>query len=208
MGEIQYISVPLQLKFHAGEKFALVVGPQFDFFSSFEDDVNTNNVVKENFKQTSISGLAGVELFPRGRVTLFGRYMHGFTNMNAINIHGNGNEFRNRNIQAGLKLKLFGKKVPGDSDGDGISDLNDKCPDQIGTAKYNGCPIPDTDGDGINDEEDKCINEKGTLKYNGCPIPDSDKDGINDEQDKCPTVAGLAKYNGCPIPDTDKDWYQ
>jgi outer membrane protein OmpA-like peptidoglycan-associated protein len=204
-GEIQYISVPLQLKFHAGEKFAIAVGPQFDFFSSFEDDVTTNNVVKDNFKQTSISGLAGLELFPHGRVTVFGRYMHGFTNMNAINIHGNGNEFRNRNFQLGLKLKVFGKKVPGDSDGDGISDPNDKCPDQIGTAKYNGCPIPDTDGDGINDEEDKCINEKGTAKYNGCPIPDTDKDGINDEEDKCPTVAGIAKYNGCPIPDTDKD---
>jgi len=203
-GEIQYISVPLQFKFHAGEKFAIVAGPQFDFFSSFEDDVN-NNVQKEHFKQTTMSGLVGLELFPHGRVTVFGRYIHGFTNLNAYNLHDNLNEFRNRNIQAGLKLKLFGKKVPGDSDGDGISDPNDKCPDQIGTAKYNGCPIPDTDGDGINDEEDKCINEKGTAKYNGCPIPDTDKDGINDELDKCPNQAGIAKYDGCPIPDTDKD---
>ncbi len=204
-GKIKYLSLPLQLKFHAGEKFAITAGPQFDFMTSFEDDVTTNNVEEEDFKQASISLSGGLELFPHGRVTLFGRYIHGLTNMNAINIHGNGNEFRNRNIQAGLKLKLFGKKVPGDSDGDGVSDPNDKCPNQIGTAKYNGCPIPDTDGDGINDEEDKCINERGTAKYNGCPIPDSDKDGINDEEDKCPNQAGLAKYNGCPIPDTDKD---
>ena len=95
--------------------------------------------------------------------------------------------------------------VPVDKDGDGIIDANDKCPDIAGTAKYQGCPIPDTDGDGVNDEEDKCITVKGLAKYHGCPIPDTDGDGVNDEEDKCPTIAGTAKYQGCPIPDTDKD---
>jgi outer membrane protein OmpA-like peptidoglycan-associated protein len=114
-------------------------------------------------------------------------------------------KYKNQNIQAGLKFRLFGKKVDADSDGDGVIDKNDKCPNEVGFERYNGCPIPDTDGDGINDEQDKCINEKGTAKYNGCPIPDTDKDGINDEEDKCPNQAGLAKYNGCPIPDTDGD---
>ncbi len=92
-----------------------------------------------------------------------------------------------------------------DGDNDGVVDSLDKCPTKSGTAKYNGCPIPDTDNDGVNDEQDKCPNAAGTAKYNGCPIPDTDKDGINDEQDKCPTVAGLSRYGGCPIPDTDKD---
>ena len=92
-----------------------------------------------------------------------------------------------------------------DADNDGVVDSLDKCPNQAGTAKYNGCPIPDSDNDGVNDELDKCPNQVGTAKYNGCPIPDTDKDGINDEQDKCPTVAGLTRYAGCPIPDTDKD---
>jgi len=100
---------------------------------------------------------------------------------------------------------LFGKKVPGDSDGDGVPDNKDKCPGVAGLERYEGCPIPDTDGDGINDEEDSCVNVAGTLKYKGCPIPDTDGDGINDELDKCPTVKGIAKYQGCPIPDTDGD---
>jgi len=217
-GEISYISVPLQLKLHAGDKFAIVAGPQFDFFTSLEDDVNTS-VQAENIKQTSMSIFGGFELFPNSRVTFFGRYMHGLTNMNANNIHGTGTEFRNRNIQAGLKLRLFGKQTtssyqaaptplppaPVDTDGDGINDDVDKCPNQKGTAKYNGCPIPDSDGDGINDEEDKCPNQAGTAKYNGCPIPDSDGDGINDELDKCPTQAGPANRNGCPITDRDND---
>ncbi len=92
---------------------------------------------------------------------------------------------------------------PKDSDGDGVPDSLDACPDVAGLAQFHGCP--DTDGDGIPDKDDKCPNQKGIAKYNGCPIPDTDGDGINDEEDKCPTVAGIAKYNGCPIPDTDGD---
>ena len=95
--------------------------------------------------------------------------------------------------------------APLDTDGDGIFDNVDKCPNAPGIAKYQGCPVPDTDGDGINDENDKCPSVKGLAKYDGCPVPDADKDGVNDEEDKCPTVAGLARYQGCPIPDTDGD---
>jgi OOP family OmpA-OmpF porin len=95
--------------------------------------------------------------------------------------------------------------VEADADGDGIVDSKDKCPTIAGTAKYDGCPVPDTDGDGINDENDKCPTVKGLAQYNGCPVPDRDKDGINDIDDKCPDVAGVARYQGCPIPDRDKD---
>jgi outer membrane protein OmpA-like peptidoglycan-associated protein len=203
-GKIRYISVPLLLKFHPGDKFAITLGPQFDFTSSVEN-MNGNSTNEDELKQTSISGSAGLELFPHGRVTLFGRYIHGFTNMNNLSNESGALEYKNQNIQAGLKLRLFGKKVDADSDGDGVIDKNDKCPGAFGYARYDGCPIPDTDGDGINDEEDKCPNQAGTSKYNGCPIPDTDGDGINDEQDKCPNQAGTAKYNGCPVPDTDGD---
>ncbi len=90
-----------------------------------------------------------------------------------------------------------------DTDGDGVVDADDKCPNVAGLASMQGCP--DTDGDGITDADDKCPTTFGTAKYNGCPIPDTDADGINDEDDKCPTVKGIAKYQGCPIPDTDGD---
>lgn len=95
--------------------------------------------------------------------------------------------------------------APKDSDGDGIVDASDKCPDVPGLPKYDGCPATDTDKDGINDEEDKCPTVAGLARYQGCPVPDTDKDGINDEEDKCPTVAGVARYQGCPVPDTDGD---
>ena len=92
---------------------------------------------------------------------------------------------------------------PKDRDGDGVLDVDDKCPDVAGVAALQGCP--DRDGDGITDAEDKCPDVPGLARYQGCPVPDTDKDGINDEMDKCPTVPGIARYQGCPIPDTDGD---
>jgi outer membrane protein OmpA-like peptidoglycan-associated protein len=66
-------------------------------------------------------------------------------------------------------LAIIVKDTITDTDGDGIVDINDKCPGHKGTAKYLGCPIPDTDGDGINDDDDKCIEAAGTIANNGCP---------------------------------------
>jgi outer membrane protein OmpA-like peptidoglycan-associated protein len=203
-GKISFISLPVLLKFHLGDKFAITAGPQVDFLSSVDD--NNNTAQEEDFKKTSLALSGGLELFPHGRVTIFGRYLHGLTNMDNRESHsGPDVQYKNQNIQAGLKLRLFGTKVDADSDGDGVSDPKDKCPNVVGVARYEGCPVPDSDNDGINDEQDKCPNQPGTAKYQGCPIPDSDGDGINDELDKCPNQAGTAKYQGCPIPDSDGD---
>ncbi len=86
-----------------------------------------------------------------------------------------------------------------DTDGDGIYDKDDECPETPGLPEFNGCP--DTDGDGIPDHLDECPNTPGTAEFNGCP--DTDGDGIPDHLDECPTVAGLPEFNGCP--DTDGD---
>ncbi|BAO54610.1 OmpA family protein [Nonlabens marinus] len=113
-----------------------------------------------------------------------------------------------------------------DSDGDGIPDNKDECPETPGLPEFNGCP--DSDGDGIKDSEDECPFVEGPAATNGCPdsdgdtvldkndecpevaglvalngCPDSDGDGIADKDDECPNEAGLAKFNGCP--DTDGD---
>jgi OOP family OmpA-OmpF porin len=88
-----------------------------------------------------------------------------------------------------------------DTDGDGIIDGNDTCPDVFGLAALNGCP--DTDGDGVADKDDACPDVFGLAALNGCP--DADGDGITDKDDKCPTVAGPKENAGCPWPDTDGD---
>ncbi|WNM19543.1 OmpA family protein [Flavobacterium capsici] len=96
---------------------------------------------------------------------------------------------------AGLTFKFGGK----DTDGDGIYDKDDACPDVAGLKQFNGCP--DTDGDGIADKDDACPDVAGPAEFNGCP--DTDGDGIADKDDACPEVAGLKQFNGCP--DTDGD---
>ncbi|CAM4090993.1 OmpA family protein [Flavobacterium antarcticum] len=88
-----------------------------------------------------------------------------------------------------------------DTDGDKILDKDDACPDVFGLAEFNGCP--DTDGDGVQDSEDACPDVAGLKALKGCP--DADGDGIADKDDKCPTVAGPKENGGCPWPDTDGD---
>ncbi|WP_445383722.1 OmpA family protein [Robiginitalea sp. IMCC43444] len=88
-----------------------------------------------------------------------------------------------------------------DSDGDGIEDSKDSCPNQAGPAEMNGCP--DSDGDGVADKDDACPNEAGLPALAGCP--DADGDGVADKDDDCPSEAGPAANGGCPWPDTDGD---
>lgn len=211
--ELTYLSIPLFFKLHAGRFFAFNFGGQADFMLKATDKTLPVEVDNENtFDHTSLGVLGGIEIFPRGRVTLYGKYVHGLKKL-AENASATPAAY-NQQIQAGAKFKLFGKRIPGipppppvpvvvDRDGDGVLDVDDKCPDMAGSASLMGCP--DRDGDGIADADDKCPDAAGTAKYQGCPIPDTDGDGVNDEQDKCPTVAGFAKYEGCPIPDTDGD---
>ena len=85
-----------------------------------------------------------------------------------------------------------------DTDGDGIVDVNDSCPETAGPIEGSGCP--DSDGDGIYDNEDQCPDEPGDAENNGCPLVDADGDGVLDGFDDCPNEPGPAQYNGCPSP--------
>ena len=92
----------------------------------------------------------------------------------------------------------FGKT---DSDGDGIRNREDKCPDVVGTAELEGCADTDKDNDGIMDCCDDCPDVFGVAAFCGCP--DTDGDGVPDSEDECPTVAGPKRLNGCPDQDGD-----
>ena len=101
--------------------------------------------------------------------------------------------------------------VDSDSDGDGVLDSRDMCPDTPYGVKVDefGCPI-DSDKDGVPDYLDECSGtpQGTTVDQKGCPL-DSDGDGIPDVKDLCPTEAedfdGFEDENGCPDYDNDVD---
>lgn len=93
-------------------------------------------------------------------------------------------------INIGFRLQI---ESP-DSDGDGIPDDADECPEIPGSRLLFGCP--DFDGDGIMDDFDNCPQIAGPAKTYGCP--DNDEDGVPDHLDDCPNKKGLLTNKGCP----------
>lgn len=95
-----------------------------------------------------------------------------------------------------------------DSDGDGVPDSKDSCPETPKgvTVDEFGCPI-DSDHDGVPDYMDKCPNTpKGVhVDKDGCPL-DTDRDGVPDYRDVCPETPKGVKVDdlGCPL-DSDGD---
>jgi len=100
---------------------------------------------------------------------------------------------------------FFGSK---DSDGDGVKDADDACPDTPMNVEVDarGCPV-DSDGDGVADYLDNCPDTPTGAEVNsqGCPL-DSDNDGVFNGLDRCPnTPAGATvDADGCPM-DSDND---
>lgn len=100
-----------------------------------------------------------------------------------------------------------------DTDGDGIFDDVDQCPndpeDIDGFQDEDGCPDFDNDGDGVLDVNDGCPMDPedidGFEDEDGCPDLDNDGDGILDVDDMCPDEPGPPENNGCPDADRDGD---
>lgn len=104
-----------------------------------------------------------------------------------------------------------------DSDGDGVNDKLDACPNELedhdGYQDADGCPDPDNDADGIPDVRDRCPDRPedrdGHQDEDGCPDDDDDGDGVLDGYDSCPNqpedMDGDRDDDGCPDDDRDRD---
>ena len=101
-------------------------------------------------------------------------------------------------IQYNVGVK-FSLKRDKDSDGDGVIDRKDQCPDVAGPSTNNGCPLDDDDNDGVPNLYDACPTVPGTI--DGCP--DADGDQVPDKYDACPMTAGSPETGGCPDADGD-----
>ncbi|HTS88554.1 MAG TPA: thrombospondin type 3 repeat-containing protein [Gemmatimonadales bacterium] len=135
------------------------------------------------------------------RPTIFMRYEASMNrSMGSTNVS-------NFTVQAGVSVMLKSEPLK-DSDGDGVYDRYDLCPNTpLGAlVDKHGCPT-DQDGDGVPDGIDRCPNTPpgAIVDAVGCPM-DSDGDGVIDGLDKCPDTpkGALVDDVGCPI-DSDQD---
>ncbi len=150
---------------------------------------------------------AGLKYFVTYNLVLRGDVRH------ILSFNGHGN---NLVYTFGLTF-LFGGKakevVPVDSDGDGVYDPEDQCPDTPIDIQVDnrGCPL-DSDRDGVFDYMDRCLDTPAGVSVDdfGCPL-DTDGDGVYDSQDQCPDTPKGAKVDprGCwtlggVLFDTDK----
>ncbi len=142
-----------------------------------------------------------LDLF-ESNVSLRGEYRHRMETTTSQNLNDDI-------FSLGLQIP-FGAGTPAfvDSDGDGVEDGMDRCPNTPAGTRVDGygCET-DSDGDGVKDSKDKCPNTPRGVAVNadGCPM-DSDGDGVADDMDKCPNTVAGAKVDadGCEL-DGDKD---
>ena len=112
-------------------------------------------------------------------------------------------EDRHHNLMVSAGLSFTFGRGPGDTDRDGIADLDDHCPQTPRLAQVDsyGC-ARDADCDGVYDGLDQCSDtpQGAIVSAEGCPI-DTDGDGVFDGIDECTdTALGIpVTTSGCPM---------
>ena len=153
----------------------------------------------EKFFTSALKGGAGIRFRFSDAVSAFVETNYMIIGQDKIDgiEEGDNDRFLMHNVGLGFNL---GKAQ--DTDGDGVPDRRDDCPDTPTGVQVDkkGCPI-DTDADSVPDYQDQCPTEAGTAATQGCP--DRDNDGVADKDDRCPDQAGTAAMQGCPDADGD-----
>ena len=175
------------------------------------NDPNGNPLLRNSQKQYSknefsIVGEGGFKFLVADDVSLNVGFNMNYVNMDNLDdvVIGSDNDIFFTAF-GGLTVYLFGVK---DSDGDGVTDDDDLCPEtpKMVIVDHFGCPV-DIDNDGVPDYLDKCPNTPANIPVDidGCPV-DSDGDGVADYLDLCKdTPEGVnVDKRGCPL-DSDGD---
>nr|WP_136251045.1 OmpA family protein [Ningiella ruwaisensis] len=114
------------------------------------------------------------------------------------------NEF---SLKLGLAYVFGASSAPRsqpDTDGDGVYDAVDRCPDTApgATVDATGCNI-DLDGDGVINSLDQCPRTPAGVEVDarGCEFKDADGDGVVDANDECPDTPSTDQVDdkGCTL---------
>jgi hypothetical protein len=162
------------------------------------------------------AGSGGHDAGTGGKITGFGGSGTGGSGMGGSGMGGSGmggsgvGGAMDAGPDANVCADASAEGGPGDSDGDGVPDCQDGCPNDVSktTPGACGCGISDidSDGDGVADCVDACPANKDLTAMGvcGCNTPvDTDHDGTPDCTDACPfdatrTTPGAC---GCGIPE-------
>jgi len=203
-----------QITFQLSDNVYTTFSVGASYFKFYPKDINDNNLpnfAANVYDNNTVTGNAQLDLrFMTSDKISLNFYASGFGGLGK-----NNDYFDDRNSGDAIDLVFAGGAslsyyfgTEKDTDGDGVVDSKDMCPNTPMGVKVDdfGCPL-DSDGDGVADYMDKCPGTPAGVKVdsNGCPL-DSDNDGVADYMDKCPgTPAGVkVDSNGCPL-DSDGD---
>lgn len=157
--------------------------------------------IKDVDRDLYLSTFVGNKFLFTKRVWLSTEYGRSF-------IEGEGDDLKITRVALGTRFGRIRNENVYDSDGDGVIDPKDECPDTPpGTPVDDvGCPTDgDQDRDGVPDSRDRCPNTPFGVPVDqfGCEIvakpKDADQDGVVDSKDYCPDTplnASVDNY-GC-----------
>ena len=152
-----------------------------DFSNTTTFPNRNETTVAITLSEDDLEGIEWIDVEVRARYVTPGNSVH------SVGVDGN---------RMGFALAVQGvvrdSQAWSDSDGDGVVNMVDECPNQSAQgwdSDLDGC-IDDTDGDSVNDPNDDCP-ETNSQNYDtdsdGC-IDDSDGDGVLDNIDLCLTA--------------------
>lgn len=106
--KMNYINVPVLLRYNVNSIVSFHAGPQFGFLASAKDKVGSNSMdVKDRFKSTDLSVAAGVGIDLPVKLNFNFRFIKGLSDINDID--NSSIEMKNYTLQLSVGYKLFGE---------------------------------------------------------------------------------------------------
>ncbi|NEN23748.1 PorT family protein [Cryomorpha ignava] len=96
--KLNYLSLPVFLKFQLTEQLALMAGPQFDLLISADGNFGTSQKLTHDVEESSIAATVGLELTLYKTFAMSGRYMQGLNHI-GIKQSGTVQEFKFEMVQ-------------------------------------------------------------------------------------------------------------